>query len=115
MADDLHSGVPAPGPRRAKFVLDRLAVHAALGLPAGLRVVAMYVHLDPDELHVLVEGDAVPAAVADFGGEEDWGVAAAAGRVETQLLPHPYASGVYRAEFPGWSVGDPVPMPERAS
>lgn len=77
--------------RRAKLVLNRTEVCQALDL-RGLTVVGLYVTHGPDQLHVEVEGPAVPV----FSGQVDAGDEATlawAGLVDAPVLPWPQPAG----------------------
>ncbi len=73
--------------RRAKFVFDRTQLHELLRLgPLGnVRVVAVYTTNDPDQVHIVIEGNAVPAS-----GET---VLAAQGLTEAPIVRWPIPAG----------------------
>ncbi len=51
----------AHGRRRAKFVFTNTDLHRALNLPPDVRITFVHTTIDPGRIHVVIEGDGVPA------------------------------------------------------
>lgn len=87
--------------RRAKFAITSRQMHGLLGLPDGVRVVALRVVNDPDSVHVLVEGEEVPT---DEVHGRDWAAMAYHGETEAPFLWHPVAQTALT--WGTWKPGD---------
>lgn len=85
-------GVFSVAARRVKTVLDVATVTEMLGLPDSMRIVGMYTALDPDEVHVRIEGDDVPTTRSWPHGPCNEELAAA-GAVESPIVPAAYWGG----------------------
>jgi hypothetical protein len=72
--------------RRAKYVLNRVELHRALGLRPDVAVAGVHITRDPDAVHVTIEGDGVPPFPLGGG---DMAMQAWSGTVEAPVLRWP--------------------------